>query len=91
VRRQNRMVVRIIGRDRKGKGAKTAVLTKYRVFELLARAQPHHRLGLGLDLDLRPGLRVAADARLAVRFHDAADVRDDELARTTLGLPSRRA
>src|SRR5260370_3705694 len=43
--------------------------------------------GLRLDFDRLAGLWVAAHARLAVRFHNAADPRDHELARPALGFP----
>src|SRR5260370_8382416 len=46
-------------------------LLQYRVFERFCGAQAHHRLGL--DLDGLAGLRVAAHARLAVRFSAAPD------------------
>src|SRR5580693_1446048 len=57
------------------------------VFERLCRAQANNRLGLDLDGFTR--LRVTAHARLAVRFHGAADVRNYELARTTLAFLHR--
>ena len=53
-------------------------LLQYGVFECLRRAQANH--GLGLDLDGFARLRVAAHARLAVRFHGAADIGDDVLS-----------
>src|SRR5712691_5350702 len=57
------------------------------VFERLRCAQTHHRLGL--DLDGLAGLRVAAHARLAVRFHGAAEVRNHELTGCALALSHR--
>src|SRR6202047_3878466 len=42
----------------------------------LGYAELHH--GLGLDLDRRAGLRVAANAGLALSLDEAADARDDE-------------
>src|SRR4029077_16698098 len=59
-------------------------LLQYRVFKGLRGAQAHYRLGL--DLDGLTGLRIAAHARLAVRFYGAADVWDDELAGAALAF-----
>src|SRR5260370_29007264 len=58
------------------------------VLEGLGGAQAHH--GLGLDLDGLAGLRVAAHARLAVGFHRAADIGDDEFSRSALALSYRQ-
>src|SRR2546426_2149985 len=58
------------------------------VLEGLGSAQAHH--GLGLDLDGLAGLRVAAHARLAVGFHRAADIGDDEFSRSALALSYRQ-
>src|ERR1041384_3543743 len=63
-------------------------LLQNRVLESLRRAQAHH--GLGLDLDRFAGLRIAAHAGLAVRFHNAADPWNDEFARGTLGFFHRK-
>src|SRR2546427_1668764 len=60
------------------------MLFQYGVLERLRRTQAHD--GLRLDLDRFAGLRIAPHARLAVRFHDAADARDYELARSALGF-----
>src|ERR1700693_4527211 len=46
--------------------------------------------GFRLDLDRFARLRIAAHARLAVRLHDASDVRNDELAGAALGFPDRQ-
>src|SRR5579863_10720336 len=62
-------------------------LLQYGVLERLRRAQANY--GLGLDLDGFARLRVTAHARLAVRFHGAADVRNNELARTALAFLNR--
>src|SRR6202007_2980051 len=45
--------------------------------------------GLRLDLDSFARLGVAAHARLAVRFHGAADIGNDELARAALAFLNR--
>src|SRR5439155_13746828 len=63
-------------------------LLQNRVFQSLCRAQAHDCLGL--DLDRFAGLGIAAHARLAVRLHNAADSRNDELARGTLGFFHRK-
>src|ERR1700761_5379185 len=54
------------------------------ILERFRRAQADD--GLRLDLDRFTGLGVAAHARLAVRFNDAADARNHEFARATLGF-----
>ena len=59
-------------------------LLQYGILERLGRTQPHD--GLGLDLDRFASLRIAAHTRLAVRLHNAADARNDELARAALGF-----
>src|ERR1700675_2283117 len=58
------------------------------VFERLRSAQTHDRLGL--DFDGLAGLRVAAHACLAVRFHGAAEVRDHKFSRSALALFHRK-
>src|SRR5581483_6311166 len=75
---QNCFRLRRESRTRRGK------LLQDRVLERLRCAQPDHRLGL--DLDGLAGLRIAAHARLAVRLHRAADVRNHEFARATLAF-----
>jgi hypothetical protein len=63
-------------------------LLQDRILKSLGRPQTNH--GLGLDLDGFASLRIAAHARLAVRFHDAADSWNDELARGALGFFHRK-
>src|ERR1700693_2999083 len=58
------------------------------VFEGLCGAKTNN--GFRLDLDRFARLRIAAHARLAVRLHDASDVRNDELAGAALGFPDRQ-
>src|SRR5260370_9269523 len=62
-------------------------LLEDRVLERFRRAQTNH--GLRLDFDRLARLRVAAHARLAVRFHGAADVRNYELTRWALAFSYR--
>src|ERR1700687_1096783 len=57
------------------------------VFEGLCGAKTNN--GFRLDLNRFARLRIAAHARLAVRLHDASDVRNDELARPAFGFPDR--
>src|ERR1700761_5979477 len=54
------------------------------ILERFRRAQADD--GLRLDLDRFTGLGVAAHASLAVRLDDAAESRNDELARAALGF-----
>src|ERR1700680_1663590 len=62
--------------------------TENRVLEGLCRAKTNH--GFRLDLDRFACLRIAAHARLAMRLHDASDVRNDELARAAFGFLHRQ-
>src|SRR5258708_16151810 len=62
-------------------------LLEDRVLERFRRAQTNH--GLRLDFARLARLRVAAHARLAVRFHGAADVRNYELTRWALAFSYR--
>src|SRR5579863_5869459 len=64
------------------------VLTENRVLERLCRAKTNN--GFRLDLDRFARLRIAAHARLAVRLHDASDVRNHELARAALCFLDRQ-
>jgi len=59
-------------------------LLEYGVFQHLGWAQADNRLGF--DLDLFASLRIAADARLAVCFYDAADSGNDKLSRGAFGF-----
>jgi len=54
------------------------------VFQHLCGAETDD--GLGLDLDLFAGLRVATDASLAMSLDNAADAGDDELSGGALGF-----
>src|ERR1700722_1737393 len=62
-------------------------LLQDRILERLGRAQADH--GLRLDFDRLTCLRIATHARLAVRLDDAADSRNHEFARATLGFLHR--
>src|SRR5579864_7553913 len=62
--------------------------TENRVLEGLCGAKTNN--GFRLDLDRFARLRIAAHARLAVRLHDASDVRNDELAGAALGFLDRQ-
>jgi hypothetical protein len=57
------------------------------ILERFRRAQADD--GLRLDLDRFTGLGVAAHASFAVRLDDAADARNHEFARATLGFLDR--
>src|SRR3984957_10692359 len=62
--------------------------TENGVLEGLCGAKANN--GFRLDLDRFARLRIAAHARLAVRLHDASDVRNHKLARTALGFLDRQ-
>src|SRR5215472_5119484 len=64
------------------------VLTEYGVLQRFCGAQTHN--GFRLDLDRFARLGVAANARLAMRLHDAPYIRDNELARAALGFLDRQ-
>src|SRR5262249_18313515 len=63
-------------------------LLQDRVLLPLSWAEANNRLGF--DLDLFAGLRIAADARLAVRLHTAANPRNDDLPGAALGFLHRQ-